>query len=195
MITELPKPLVVRRLVSFAEAVYSEQINVEGSTACLAQNLDDAMSMIDRGIIPVLVDPQANVLLTIKTILHSPPLSTLHLILIDARMTKRAPELGIGDAGLVIGLWPGFSAGVNCHAVIETNRGHSMGRVIWNGPAEADTGQPEAVAQRRAERVLRSPAAGIFTPHGDMRASETGRTVKFQENIQRFFGCWLLHPD
>jgi xanthine dehydrogenase accessory factor len=199
MITELPRPLVVRRLVSFAEAVYNEQITVEGSTACLAQTLDDSLTMIDRGIIPVLVDPQANILQTIKSNLQS-PIPNLYLILIDARMTKRPPELGIGDAELVIGLGPGFSAGENCHAVIETNRGHSLGRVIWDGPAEADTGQPEAVAQRRAERVLRAPAAGIFTSHvhicdhletGQLIAEVSGESI-----LAPFTGVLrgLLHP-
>jgi xanthine dehydrogenase accessory factor len=77
-------------------------------------------------------------------------------------MTKRPPDLDREAASLTIGLGPGFVAGVNCHAVIETNRGHSLGRVIWQGPAEADTGEPEAVGERRAERVLRAPADGIL---------------------------------
>ena len=80
---------------------------------------------------------------------------------VDARMAKRNLDTTIGQAPLVIALGPGFVAGVDCHAVIETNRGHRLGRVIWHGPAEANTGTPGIVAGKGAERVLRAPAAGV----------------------------------
>jgi xanthine dehydrogenase accessory factor len=165
LITELSQPLVVRRLVSFAEAVYAGQAQVEGVTARLAKDLREAASFFELGIIPVLVDPQTAVLHTLRARvqpgvtggkLAGEPL----VILVDARMTKGPPEYGKEVASLVIGLGPGFVAGENCHAVIETNRGHSLGRVLWQGPAERDTGIPEAVAERRAERVLRAPVDG-----------------------------------
>jgi xanthine dehydrogenase accessory factor len=75
---------------------------------------------------------------------------------------------------LYIGLGPGFTAGVNCHAVVETNRGHRMGRVIWQGSAEADTGLPEQIAGQQAERVLRAPADGVLVNHFEIGAHVDG---------------------
>jgi xanthine dehydrogenase accessory factor len=77
-------------------------------------------------------------------------------------MRKTPPELGLNAAPFVIGLGPGFLVGRDCHAVVETNRGHAMGRVLWQGAAEEDTAIPEAVASFDLDRVLRSPADGIF---------------------------------
>jgi xanthine dehydrogenase accessory factor len=77
-------------------------------------------------------------------------------------MLKRVPERGQDQANLVIGLGPGFTAGNDCHAVIETNRGHFLGRVIWEGRAQIDTGLPESVGDYRGQRVLRSPTEGTL---------------------------------
>jgi len=154
LISEHAKPLAVRRLVSFAEAVYRGNFTVEDVTACFVQHVNDIETVMLRREIPVLVDP------TCETILSHPLLSPL--VIIDARMTKRAPDIRIDSAPLVIGLGPGFSAGKNCHAAIETNRGHFLGRVIWDGAPEADTGIPGAVARHRDDRVLRSPGDGLF---------------------------------
>jgi len=158
LITELPQPLVVRRLVSFAEAVYAGQAEVEGVQAKLVQDISQALSVMEIGQVPVLVDPGARVLRSFHSNGSGPRLG----VLIDARMTKRPPEIGLDSAPLVIGLGPGFVAGENCHAVIETNRGHLMGRVIWEGGPESDTGIPESVSEHRSDRVLRSPAAGVL---------------------------------
>lgn len=156
LITELARPLVVRRLVSFAEAVYAGQVEVEGARARLAQTFEEAVQFLEGGTIPVLVDPQAQVLRAAR---RASPEAAGPLIVVDARMTKRRPEFEF-PAELLIGLGPGFVAGVNCHAAIETNRGHGLGRVLWQGSPEADTGIPEAVVERRSERVLRAPASG-----------------------------------
>jgi len=158
LITELPQPLVVRRMVSFAEAVYSGQANVEGVRARLVRNFKQALEVIEMGDVPVLVDPGAQALHAFQSNGTGPHLE----VLIDARMTKRPPEIEMDAAPLFIGLGPGFVAGENCHAVIETNRGHLLGRVIWQGAPESDTGVPESVAQHRSDRVLRSPAAGAL---------------------------------
>ena len=83
--------------------------------------------------------------------------------MIDARLAKHNIDTHIEQAPLVIGLGPGFSAGVDCHAVIETMRGHRLGRVIWQGAALPNTGTPGIVAGKGAERVLRAPAAGVVT--------------------------------
>jgi xanthine dehydrogenase accessory factor len=153
VITELAQPLTVRRLVSFSSAVFDKRVNVEGVVAQLVDSVDEALRVLQRGQIPVLVDPDGEVRL-------APELDLLAII--DARMTKKPPDLGMDAAPLVIGLGPGFNAGVNCHAVIETNRGHALGRVIWDGEPQADTGLPGKVATFRAERVLRAPVDGVI---------------------------------
>jgi xanthine dehydrogenase accessory factor len=107
-----------------------------------------------EGFIPVIVDPNCDMIQS-----HS-QLSPLALI--DARMTKRTPDIRMESAPLVIGLGPGFNAGQNCHAAIETNRGHFLGRVIWEGAPEADTGVPGTVAKHQSDRVLRAMVDGIF---------------------------------
>jgi xanthine dehydrogenase accessory factor len=160
MIAELPQPLVIRRLASFAEAVYAGQVTVEGVTARHVENLTQAFSILELGQIPVLTIPWPDILLALNTSFSTPGFS-LHS-LIDGRMTKRPPEYSLEIAPLVIGLGPGFIAGENCHVVIETQRGHYLGRAIWQGPAQADSGIPEIVRERTAERVLRAPASGVF---------------------------------
>lgn len=158
LITELPQPLAVRRLVSFAEAVYTGETTVEGVTARRAVDLVDALNILQQGIIPVLVDPLTEALCPPQALRRA----MSPMVFVDARMTKRPPNLTLDIAPLVIGLGPGFVPGENCHAVVETNRGHRMGCVLWQGLPEPDTGVPGAVGERLAERVLRSPAEGIL---------------------------------
>ncbi len=144
LITELDQPLAVRRTVSFAEAVYEKFVTVEGVTSRLVEP-EQINSTFEAGEIPVIVDPDANILTE---------LSISHVV--DARLTKLSPKPLTAKVPLHIGLGPGFHAGDNCHAVIETRRGHTLGRVYWNGPTQPDSGQPEG-DQRR---VLRAPADG-----------------------------------
>lgn len=154
LVTELPQPLVVRRRVAFAEAIYEDYIRVEGVVGRRAADLNQAGTAAQRGEIPVLVDPEGAVME------HLRQTEAGRLAVIDARMTKRPPEPFDMRGVFVVGLGPGFSAGQNCQAVIETNRGHNLGRVIWDGPSEPDTGIPERVGAHGADRVLRAPAAG-----------------------------------
>ena len=156
LITEMAQPLSVRRKVSFCEAVYDGEITIEGLTGRLVQP-DEILSSLSNGEIPVLVDPE----LTILNSQLSIP------VLVDATLRKRAPEQ-FAPIQLSIGLGPGFSAPKNCHAAIETNRGHTLGRVYWQGSAMADTGLPESVLGIRAERVLRAPADGELIAHGEI---------------------------
>ena len=148
VITELPQPLAVRRTVSFAEAVYSGEIMVEGLTARCVKDPSDSLrilGILGKQQVPVLVDADC----TSAKLLHP-------AVIVDGRMTKRAPE-PIGYSPLLyIGLGPGFEAGVNCQAVIETRRGHTLGRVFWHGGPAADTGHPSG----NPRRVLRAPADG-----------------------------------
>jgi xanthine dehydrogenase accessory factor len=160
VIAELPQPLAVRRLVSFAEAVYAGQITVEEVTACHVENMAQAISILERGQIPVLTIPWQEILTGLRASLARQGSSLP--VLIDGRMKKLPPEYNLKIVSLVIGLGPGFVAGENCHAVVETQRGHFLGRVIWQGTAQADSGIPERVAEHSVDRVLRAPTRGIF---------------------------------
>ncbi len=151
LITEIEQPLAVRRLVAFAEAIYAGEIKIEEVTARRCGTLKEALSCLDVGEVPVLVDPNAEIKQSLQP-----------LVIVDGRMTKRPPDYHLDDAPLIVGLGPGFEAGINCHAVVETKRGPYLGRVYWQGGAEQDTGLPERVGSFQTERVLRSPAEGVF---------------------------------
>lgn len=152
ILTELAQPLAVRRTVAFAQAVFDGTWQVEG---IVAQRTDPAAApaLAAQGIAPVLVEPSAAELRALGA-----------AVLVDAVMAKRNTGTQLSDAPLVLALGPGFCAGVDCHAVIETNRGHWLGRVIWQGEAEPNTGTPGIIAGHGAERVLRAPAAGHIQP-------------------------------
>lgn len=151
LVTEIPRPLAVRRLVCVAEAIFTGDARVEDLRARRIENADQAFETLQTGAIPVLVDPEAECIDRLEP-----------LVVVDARMRKASPERGLELAPLVVGLGPGFFAGVSCHAVIETHRGHHMGRVLWHGSAEADTAMPEAVAGIDVDRVLRAPRRGTM---------------------------------
>ncbi len=154
VILELEQPLAVRRTVSFAEAVYEGSHTIESVTARLASP-DQYTNIYEAGEIPVLIDPNANILT------NSLLINSQSTIVIDARLIKQTPSPLPNQPALHIGLGPGFHAGENCHAVIETRRSHTLGRVYWTGSAQTDTGRPEG-DQRR---VLRAPADGIVVGH------------------------------
>ncbi len=149
IITELAQPLVVRRTVAFASAVYDGEIAVEGVSARRAESFDAARRLLNDGIIPVLVDPETH-----AREFFAPP------VLIDAVMAKRNTGTRLTDAPLVLALGPGFTPGVDCHAVFETQRGHNLGRVLWDSPAEPNSSVPGEIGGESAERVLRAPCAG-----------------------------------
>ncbi len=161
-ILELSKPLAVRRSVCFSEAVYAGEQTVEGVTARLV-SADQFQVTIEAGEIPVLIDPNANIL---RNQFMTNPRNTF---VVDARLLKHEPELLGEEVPLHIGLGPGFRAGENCHAVIETRRSHTLGRVLWSGETQADSGQPEGDTRR----VLRAPDSGTLLP-----AAEIGDFVK-----------------
>jgi xanthine dehydrogenase accessory factor len=144
VVLEREKPLAVRRLVSFAEAVFAGEITVEGVTARLGGAEDDA------GHVVVTIDPEG------RTIEGRRP-----DVIVDGRMTKSAPA-DRSAAPFVIGLGPGFVAGRDADVVIETQRGTDLGRVIREGSAEPDTALPSPVKGFTEKRVLRAPRAGVF---------------------------------
>jgi xanthine dehydrogenase accessory factor len=146
---ELPEPLVVRRTVAFAEAVRQKVVTVEGVTARRVTNAVRARLIAHRGEIAVLVDPDGASLPRLRA-----------AVVVDARLAKRNIDTRLDQARLVIGLGPGFTAGKDVHAVVETMRGHDLGRVLWEGSAHPNTGTPGLVQEKGAERVLRAPVAG-----------------------------------
>jgi len=150
-ITETPQPMVVRRTVAFAEAVFCEEVGIEGVIGRKIYHPSDIEKVCWGDFIPVFVDP----CFECRKIL-SPQ------VVVDARMLKQPSELGCKIAPLVIGLGPGFLVGRDCHAVVETNRGPFLGRVYWQGGAEPDTGVPGNVKGYVSELVLRSPKSGVF---------------------------------
>jgi xanthine dehydrogenase accessory factor len=149
LITEVSQPLCVRRTVSFAEAIYKGTWEIEGVRAHKVAGEEAIWSTLERDQIPIVIDPEAALRRPIQPI-----------ALVDARMLKHPPELDLTAAPFVIGLGPGFTVGVDCHVVIETNRGHHMGRVYWQGQAQENTGIPGAVAGYDVLRVIRAPAIG-----------------------------------
>jgi xanthine dehydrogenase accessory factor len=163
--TELEKPLNVRREVSFSEAVWRGSMTVEGVKAELS-DFSGIDAVLSRGNVAIVIDPKCSILRSRK-----------FDIVVDGIMAKRNTGTGISDAQVVIALGPGFYAGRDCHAVIETLAGHDLGRVIYEGEAAANTGIPgppesylgpcsmsaDAGDGTGKGMVLRAPASGIFT--------------------------------
>jgi len=152
VILERAQPTVIRRAVAFASALYEGEVTVEGVRARRAAP-EEVAGLLEQGIIPVLADPQGERLATLRP-----------AVLVDAILAKRNTGTQIEDAPLVIALGPGFRAGRDCHAVIETARGHFLGRVYWQGEALPNTGVPGEVMGATEERVVRAPATGTLQP-------------------------------
>jgi len=158
--TEIAAPLSVRRTVCFSQAVYEGRTTVEDVTALLVHDEAGMKSAWAKKQIAVFVDPEAAITRQFRP--H---------VLVDAIMAKRNTGAAITDAPVVIGTGPGFTAGVDCHAVVETQRGRSLGRVITDGSALPNTGVPGDINGYTVERLLRSPADGVFEARlsiGDM---------------------------
>ena len=185
VISELAQPLAVRRTVSFAETVYEGHHTVEGVTARLVEG-DQVSAALDANEIPILVDPDADVLTHLQFV-----------VVIDARLTKQTPSPLPVEVPLHIGLGPGFYAGRDCHAIVETRRSHTLGRVYWTGTAQTDSGEPEGDPRR----VLRAPADGVVIGRAKIGDHvEEGQVVAEISNqysvISPFKGVLrgLIHP-
>jgi xanthine dehydrogenase accessory factor len=178
VVTEIAQPLAVRRLVSLAEAVYEGEVVVEDLRGQLAEQASAAHEILVQGSIPVLVDPSAESRHELAA-----------MAIVDARMLKSAPSLSIDSASLMVGLGPGFTAGTDVHAVVETNRGHRMGRAFWEGIAQSDTGVPDAVNGQDVDRVLRAPSAGMFEP-----LTELGTLIASGASLAEIDGAALIAP-
>jgi xanthine dehydrogenase accessory factor len=190
MITELAQPLAIRRTVTFASAIYEGQVTVDGLTARRVETAAEAQVVLVMGEIPVLVDDAGT---RIKELNPA--------VVVDARLAKHNLDTTLQDARLVIALGPGFEAGKDCHAVIETNRGHHLGRVIWQGSAEPNTGRPGEIKGHVSDRVLRAPATGQVVPYAqigdDVRQGDRVAAVAGLPMQAPFDGMLrgLIHPS
>lgn len=167
VITELAQPLVVRRQVSFAEAVFEGSCNVEGIIGRKVESTAQALDAIAAGEIAVLVDPDCEHLESLQP-----------WAIVDGRMLKHDLPAEFTENWKVIGLGPGFTAGVNCWVAIETNRGANLGKIFLEGSPEPDTGRPAKVMGYSLERVIYSHREGQFkgvVEIGDQ--VEAGQTV------------------
>ncbi|OSA94271.1 UNVERIFIED_ORG: molybdenum hydroxylase [Clostridium botulinum] len=153
VMTEISQPTTVRRTVAFSQVVYDEKVEVEGITAVLASNKEDINKIVEEGNVAVLVDEKAKIIDEIKP-----------EIIIDAIIAKKNLGTKIDDANIVIALGPGFTAGIDCHCVIETKRGHYLGKAIYKGSAIPNTGVPGEVGGFSKERIIRATTDGKILP-------------------------------
>jgi xanthine dehydrogenase accessory factor len=145
-VLELERPLTIRRTVAFSTAVTAGNIIIDGIEGSRVGSVQEAIAMVPKGAVPVLVSPEI------------PDMSVS--VLVDARLAKRNLGTETGQAPFVVALGPGFSAGVDCHAIVETMRGHDLGRVIWDGPAAPNTGVPGMIGGASADRVIHAEVDG-----------------------------------
>ena len=148
---ETERPSAIRRYVAFSEAVYEGSWTIEGVEAVRVENLEEAIQCQRQGKVPVLIDPGCRCLEQFRP-----------KVLVDGILAKKNLGTQMDMADTVIALGPGFTAGVNAHLVIETMRGHNMGRILTKGTALPNTGVPGVIAGYGKERVIHAPAAGIM---------------------------------
>lgn len=164
---ETAYPLAVRRTVSFCEALFQAEQNVEGVIAKKANTIEEILTLWQQGFLAVIIDPEW------KTIPLLAPEVT-----IDAVLAKRNIGTTMNEAPLVLALGPGFTAQYDAHYVIETNRGHSLGRIYTEGQAHPNTGIPGNISGYTKERVLRAPCDGTMeTQHKIGDVVKKGETI------------------
>lgn len=151
VMSDLAVPTSIRRTVCFSEAIIKGATTVDHVTAEFAQDARAAEQILARGSIAVLADPEGGETRRLQPV-----------AVVDAILAKRNLGTQISDAEIVVGIGPGFTAGVDCHAVVETMRGHTLGRVYYEGSALPDTGIPGNISGFTLERLLRAPCDGVF---------------------------------
>lgn len=157
LLLECASPLAVRRTVSFCEAVYGGSQSVEGIVAHVIQDEHGLQQAWSAGALAVAVDPAWTWIVRMEP-----------QVVVDAIIAKRNLGTHRGEAPLVVALGPGFTAGQDCHAVVESQRGHNLGRVYTEGSAEPNTGIPGNIGGYTRERVLRAPVAGVVHVYRDI---------------------------
>lgn len=153
IMTEIDRPTSVRCTVAFSRAVYEGRTVVEDICARLAYTAEEAMEIAAAGEIAVIVDPECRCLQSIRP-----------AALVDAIINKTNMGTSIDDAPIVVGVGPGFTAGEDCHCAVETQRGHDLGRVLYSGSPEPNTGIPGEIGGYSLERIVRAPGDGVFQP-------------------------------
>lgn len=176
IMTDIPAPTAIRRTVAFSQAIVLGETKVEDVTARRVETPEAAMALLQENVVPVLADPEGACISILKPD-----------AVVDAILAKRNLGTRITDAPVVIGVGPGFTAGVDCHAVVETMRGHTLGRALYSGSPLPNTGIPGLIGGRSGERVLRAPADGIFEPRmeigqlvqeGEIAATVNGKPMR-----------------
>lgn len=169
VMTEIPVPTTVRRTVAFSRAVYEKTAVVEGIEGILCRDLEEIRRAAEEGKIGVIVDEDCHIALSWKPD-----------VVVDAIIAKRNTGTSITDAPIVIGAGPGFEAGKDCHCVVETKRGHDLGRCLWKGSAIPNTGVPGLIGGYGKERLIKAPCRGTFfgtVPIG--HSAQAGETVGY----------------
>lgn len=178
LMLEAVNPLVIRRRVAFATAVYEQISTVEEISAELIQGRQELSDIWEKKRVAVMVDPHGQIISQLKP-----------MVLVDAMMAKQNMGTNLGMAPITIGLGPGFIAAVDVTVVIETNRGHNLGRLIWSGSAETDTGIPAQIMGHGSERVIRSPVEGV-----SRNAADIGQQVRSGDLITDISGREIRAP-
>ena len=182
VLTDLPNPTAVRRTVCFSEAIRLGEVQVEDVTGRLAHSPEEALELTKQGIVPVLADPEGACIQALK------PDGV-----VDAILAKKNLGTHKNMAPAVIAVGPGFTAGVDCHAAVETKRGHALGRVLYTGSPIPNTGVPGNIGGYTVERVLRAPAGGIFKPCLEIgamvKAGEVAALVDGKPMVCTIDGC------
>ena len=182
VMTDLPAPTSIRRTVCFSEAIRLGEMTVEDISARKAETPEEALTLAQSGVVAVLADPVGACIPTLRP-----------GAVVDAILAKKNLGTALTDAPVVIGVGPGFTVGIDCHAAVETMRGHTLGRVIYCGSPIPNTGVPGIIGGYGAERVMRSPAAGVFEPKmeiGQMvKAGEVAAVVNGQPMLCTIDGC------
>lgn len=178
VMTDLPQPTAIRRTVAFSTALENIETTVEGVTAVACATPNQVLEAFKRRRVAVLPDPDCKLALQLRPD-----------VVVDAILAKRNLGTRVDDAPLVIGVGPGFCAGQDCHYVIETQRGHDLGRVIEEGTAAPNSGIPGNIGGYTSERILRAPAAGVFRP-----LASIGDLVQAGQTVAEVNGIPLTAP-
>ena len=151
IMTDIPAPTAIRRTVAFSQAIVLGETKVEDVTARRVETPEAAMALLQENVVPVLADPEGICIPVLKPD-----------VVVDAILAKRNLGTTMDMAPIVVGVGPGFTVGVDCHAVVETMRGHTLGRAYYEGSALPNTAVPGLVGGFAGERVLRAPCDGEF---------------------------------
>lgn len=153
VMTEISNPTTVRRTVAFSQAIFDTEVLIEGIKGVKVSNTNEVYRVIQEGNIPIIVDEKAEIINALKP-----------QVVVDAIIAKKNIGTSIDDAPIVIGVGPGFEAGVDCNLVVETKRGHYLGKVIESGTAIPNTGVPGNIGGYTKERIIRASNDGIIKP-------------------------------